>query len=379
MGKRSSSAVQLVVARSGGQTDSTAENFLMFRHLLAVALLAFSLTPALASDPELDALLAKDAKGAADSALTGRYEGSSIVGQTRKAFDELTLPSGPAEGESYDDNKKFTATVTAQGKVTRTLYVAPKGRSSLEVSGNFIDALKAKGFAPVYECAKEACGPSFKVLKYKWDKAETLVVSEGADTRRRAVSSAMFDGVVDVRYALLKSGEAGSETYVGVFAAQNQGGSNGDVSEALQDRVGVLLEIVEPKAREQKIVTLSADEIGADLAATGRVVLYGIYFDFDKAVIKPESQEQLDQMVAYLQGNPDVKVYVTGHTDNKGGLDYNMKLSGARAIAVSKALAAAGVDAKRMTPKAVGPLAPLASNDDEAGQAKNRRVELVKQ
>ena len=84
-------------------------------------------------------------------------------------------------------------------------------------------------------------------------------------------------------------------------------------------------------------------------------------------------------MVAYLNDNPDVKVYVTGHTDNKGGLDYNKKLSGARAIAVSKALAKAGIDAKRMTPKAVGPLAPLASNDEEEGQAKNRRVELVKQ
>ena len=77
--------------------------------------------------------------------------------------------------------------------------------------------------------------------------------------------------------------------------------------------------------------------------------------------------------------HPDVKVYVTGHTDNQGGLDYNMKLSGARAIAVTKALTRAGIDAARMIPKAVGPLAPLASNDEEEGRALNRRVELVKQ
>ncbi len=242
-----------------------------------------------------------------------------------------------------------------------------------------MEDLKAKGFTIAYECAKEACGPSFKLLSYNWNNKASLVVSEEADTLRGMASQAMFDSVIDPRYALLKSGEAGNETYVSVLAAQNQGGSFGDMSQALQDRVGVLLQIVEPKAREQKIVTLSADEIGADLANAGRVVLYGIFFDFDKAVIKPESQEQIDQMVAYLDGNPDVKVYVTGHTDNQGGLDYNLKLSGARAIAVTKALAKSGVDAKRMTPKAVGPLAPLASNDEEEGSAKNRRVELVKQ
>lgn len=352
----------------------------MLRLTLASALVALSFAiPAWADNAEFDATLAKDAAKSADSALVGRYEGAFIVGQTKKAFDELTLPNGPAQGEEYADDKKFTSTMTVQGRVTRTLYVAPQGRSSLEVFANYVEDLKAKGFTIAYECAKEACGPSFKLLSYNWNNKASLVVSEEADTLRGMASQAMFDSVIDPRYALLKSGEAGNETYVSVLAAQNQGGSFGDMSQALQDRVGVLLQIVEPKAREQKIVTLSADEIGADLANAGRVVLYGIFFDFDKAVIKPESQEQIDQMVAYLDGNPDVKVYVTGHTDNQGGLDYNLKLSGARAIALTKALAKAGVDAKRMTPKAVGPLAPLASNDEEEGSAKNRRVELVKQ
>lgn len=352
----------------------------MLRLTLASALVALSFAvPAWADNAEFDATLAKDAAKSADSSLVGRYEGAFIVGQTKKAFDELTLPNGPAQGEEYADDKKFTSTMTVQGRVTRTLYVAPQGRSSLEVFANYVEDLKAKGFTIVYECAKDACGPSFKLLSYNWNNKASLVVSEEADTLRGMASQAMFDSVIDPRYALLKSGEAGNETYVSVLAAQNQGGSFGDMSQALQDRVGVLLQIVEPKAREQKIVTLSADEIGADLANAGRVVLYGIFFDFDKAVIKPESQEQIDQMVAYLDGNPDVKVYVTGHTDNQGGLDYNLKLSGARAIALTKALAKAGVDAKRMTPKAVGPLAPLASNDEEEGRAKNRRVELVKQ
>lgn len=352
----------------------------MFRHTLAAASLALLLVaPALAGNAEFVATLQKDAAGAADVPLTGRYEGAFIVGQTKKAFDELTLPSGAAEGEEYDDRKKFAASVTTQGKVTRTLYVSPSGRSSLEVFGNHIDELKAKGFESVFECAREACGPSFKVLKYSWDNKQAVVVSEGAEQVRKMASEAMFDRVIDPRYALLKSGAAGNETYVAVFAAQNQGGTFGDMSEALQDRVGVLLEVVEPKAREQKIVTLLSGEIGSNLINDGKAVIYGIYFDFDKATIRPESQEQLDEILAFLQSTDGATFYIVGHTDNEGKLDYNTKLSQARAAAVVKALVRMGADPTKLSPKGVGPLAPAATNDNEEGRALNRRVEMVRQ
>jgi OmpA-OmpF porin, OOP family len=352
----------------------------MFRAVLFSGLLCLSLvTSAIASDPDVLAVLQKDAPGSADSVLTGRYEGSNIIGQTKKAFDEITLPNGPAEGEEYDQDKKFKSTLTLQGRITRTLYGAPEGRSSLEVFGNYVDALKAKGFAPVFECAKESCGPSFKILKYTWQNKATQVISQDSEQHRASLSESMFDSVIDPRYALMKKSEAGAETYVAVFAAQNQGGTFGNVSETLLNHVGVLVEVVEPKAREQKIVTLSADDLGAAISDAGRVAIYGLYFDFDKAAIKPESQPQLDQMVAYLEKNPDLKVYIVGHTDSKGALDYNMKLSGERAIAVVKALVSSGVNKGRMIPKAAGPIAPLASNRTTEGQAKNRRVELVEQ
>lgn len=352
----------------------------MFRLTLASAVVAFALAvPAHAENPEFNAVLGVDAPTSADSALMGRYEGAFIVGQTNKAFDELTLPDGPAEGEDYSDAKKFTSTITVQGRVTRTLYVAPQGRSSLEVFGNHIDELKAKGFESVFECAREACGPSFKVLKYSWDNKQAVVVSEGAEQVRKMASEAMFDRVIDPRYALLKSGEAGQETYVAVFAAQNQGGTFGDMSEALQDRVGVLLEVVEPKARERKIVTLTAGEIGSNLINDGKAVIYGIYFDFDKATIKAQSQEQLDQILSFLQSTDGATFYIVGHTDNQGKLDYNTKLSQARAAAVVKALVRMGADAGKLSPKGVGPLAPAATNDSEKGRALNRRVELVRQ
>ncbi len=315
-----------------------------------------------------------DADGAADSAFTGRYEGSTIVGQSTKEFDELTLPAGPAVVKT----KAFSKTVSQKGRVLRTIYISPEQRSSLEVFGNYIDALKAKGFATVYECANADCGANFKDLKYS-AKEPAIVVSKDASQRRLFLSRGLFGQVVEPRYALFKKGDAGNETYIAIFAAQNVGVRMGDVSKALRDRVGVLIEIVEPGVREDKIVTLTADEIGTTLGADGRVVIYGLFFDFDKATITPESAPQLAEMVAYLKTDKNVRVYVVGHTDNKGELDYNLKLSSARAKAVVDALAKSGIEARRLVAKGVGPLAPLATNATDDGQAKNRRVELVAQ
>ena len=136
-----------------------------------------------APGPEALALFAKDVAGASDHPLVGRYIGSVILGRTQKAFDEIVLPSGPAVGSSFASDKKFSATVTAQGRVTRMIYIAPQGRSSLEVSANFIESLTAKGYEPLFRCSGEACGESFMVLKYRWDKPETKVLGQQINAR----------------------------------------------------------------------------------------------------------------------------------------------------------------------------------------------------
>jgi OmpA-OmpF porin, OOP family len=323
--------------------------------------------------------MSEDAPDAADHEFTGRYEGSFIVGQTVKAFDELTLPDGAALGKEFSSDKKFSSVITVSGRVTRTMYLAPEGRSSLEIFANYKDKLTEKGFVPVFECAKEACGASFKILKYKWSNKETMLVSEKADDQRKFLSQAIFDKVIDPRYLLMKIGEAEATTYAAVFAAQNQGGSFGDSSKAIRNRVSVLVEVVEPDVLEKKMVTISAGEIDSAIGADGKIVLYGVLFDFDKATIKPESKPQLEEMARYLKENETAKVYIVGHTDNVGKLDYNLKLSAARAEAVVNSLAEGGVDAQRMVSNGVGPFVPIASNRTEEGQILNRRVELVEQ
>ena len=126
--------------------------------------------------------------------------------------------------------------------------------------------------------------------------------------------------------------------------------------------------------------TLSASEMGKSLDSSGKVAVYGILFDTNKADIKPESRASLDQIGALLKQQTGLKLHVVGHTDNVGTLPANMDLSKRRAEAVVGDLASSyGIARNRLTGNGVASLAPVASNRDEAGRAKNRRVELVLQ
>lgn len=106
--------------------------------------------------------------------------------------------------------------------------------------------------------------------------------------------------------------------------------------------------------------------------------IYGILFDFDKADIKPESKPALDVIATLLKTQASLSIFVVGHTDGKGTLDHNMKLSQARAKAVVAALTGQyGIAAAHLDAHGVGPLAPVATNATEEGRKQNRRVELV--
>jgi outer membrane protein OmpA-like peptidoglycan-associated protein len=136
--------------------------------------------------------------------------------------------------------------------------------------------------------------------------------------------------------------------------------------------------IVEEAEMEQDIV-VDTNAMLNDINAQGRVALYGIYFDFDKSNVKPESDPTLKEISKLLSENPKLNLFVVGHTDNVGNFNYNMKLSESRAEAVVKELVSKyKVDKNRLTPAGVGPLCPVTTNDTEEGKAKNRRVELIK-
>ncbi len=107
------------------------------------------------------------------------------------------------------------------------------------------------------------------------------------------------------------------------------------------------------------------------------IELQGVYFDTDKATLKPESIAVLNAAVKTMGDHGTLVVEVAGHTDSTASEAYNQSLSESRAQVVYDYLVENGVSADRMTWKGYGELSPIATNDTAEGRAKNRRTELV--
>lgn len=111
-----------------------------------------------------------------------------------------------------------------------------------------------------------------------------------------------------------------------------------------------------------------------------RAITYGIYFDFNKDTIKPESDPVLKQIVQAMQDHPGWKLTVNGHTDNIGGDAYNLDLSKRRAAAVKQVLVSRfHIAPDRLSANGYGSSGPIDTNDTLEGRARNRRVELTRE
>ncbi|MBN2107545.1 MAG: OmpA family protein [Deltaproteobacteria bacterium] len=226
----------------------------------------------------------------------------------------------------YDNATKKRAKKTIQGKYWRLLYEVrtPTGErvrdiSKLEFFENFKAAALEKGGAVLYEDA------SFLVF--------TIPRDDGGTTWCEV------------------SGNAGlGQTYLVII-----------------DEEGF-----------KKSLTFGPAELKAALDKDGRVLLYGILFDLDKAVLKQESNKQLQHIVSLLLQYPELRLEVQGHTDDQGADTYNMELSQRRAETVVQYLQLFGLDTGRLAAKGCGETKPVGANATEEGRAKNRRVELVK-
>ncbi len=100
------------------------------------------------------------------------------------------------------------------------------------------------------------------------------------------------------------------------------------------------------------------------------------FFDFDKAVLKPEGKAKLDDLADKVKGLNLEVIIATGHTDSRGTDAYNQKLSVKRADAVKTYLTGKGIEASRVYTEGKGEAQPVADNKSDDGRAKNRRVEI---
>jgi len=240
-------------------------------------------------------------------------------------------------------------------------YLAPKERSALEVFANYKEALAKAGTSIVWTCSDTECGTDFL------HKAPETMHLNLTGT---SVDNDGFTLAERPRYLLTKLTRPQGDLHVMVMAA--------DMRDSQRPAVYVML--IESKPMDTGMVTIDASALDQNLISTGKAVIYGITFDFDKADIKPESKPQLDQIGKLMSDHADLKLAITGHTDNQGAADYNQKLSQRRAEAIVTALVGNyAVASGRLSAQGMGAASPVASNDTDEGRAKNRRVELVMQ
>lgn len=113
-----------------------------------------------------------------------------------------------------------------------------------------------------------------------------------------------------------------------------------------------------------------------NVAVGSKIILKNIFFDFDKATLRPESTNELERLIKLLQDVPTLKIEIGSHTDSKGKDDYNMKLSQSRSESVVNYLITHGISADRLVAKGYGETKPIATNDTDDGRQQNRRSEF---
>ena len=121
-----------------------------------------------------------------------------------------------------------------------------------------------------------------------------------------------------------------------------------------------------------RLAKVSEDARGVIVTLPGN-----IYFNFNRADVKPAMQLQLTKIAQALAAVPGQNLLIEGHTDSIGSNEYNLSLSESRAQSVQKILLDGGIAAERMEIKGYGESKPIADNATPSGQAQNRRVEIV--
>lgn len=316
------------------------------------------------------AAVAQDMPGSKDHPAVKRFAGSAIVGYEVRNFDEVDFQTSTFTGYDLKTRERRYAQppLHQEGKLTRLWYEAPGETRALELYRNYVNDLTASGFKTLYDSTKD---PAAK----RWNNFLATFASNAKDFVKTSRSQYVMYAASE---STLRTGTFQKDgTTVRLVAID---WPKADATYKAQQGAYIAVDILESQAMAQNMVVVSASEIGRAITATGKVAIYGIFFDTGKADVKPESAPSLEQIAAFLKQDTGARLHVVGHTDNVGGLDSNMQLSRRRAEAVSAALVKGyGIAQGRLLPNGVASLAPVASNAAEEGRARNRRVELVLQ
>lgn len=300
----------------------------------------------LGKPPELTDKTISDEDRAQDSPLLSRYPGAKLERRRTVGYEKVTLPASPLKGSkpfTYDKLEVLGDMMQHNYKVWTV--------STLKIYENYKSALEKAGFDLLVDCQLEDCGNR--------DQAKQL-------GSLLAITGNVYNHYHKPYYLLAQRDTPNGPAYAAIFMGSYE--SSTDVHQI----------IVQTTEAQTDLITINADDLYDEIEQAGKALIYGIYFDTDKAAIKDESAPALQAITELLDKHAGLKLYVVGHTDDTGSVQHNQSLSSARAKAVVDRLIQSGIAATRLSPVGVGPHAPQGSNDNEAGRTLNRRVELVK-
>ena len=334
------------------------------QHLILTLIALASSAVAQKVSPTADAPNTKDYPG------MPRYEGSTIMLQSSQKYGELGLQIGGLSTPNSADPKEVRK---VEGRTHRSTYVllnlAKGKRSTLEIARNYEMAFKEIGFTTIWSGGQAEIRNGPPTQYYGTPELDKQLLTTGVKDRRyfclekSGLFAAVFVAARSWDHVMLDSSDA------------NPWKQKVTIPEGT---VLIQVDYVDTRPMEEKMVVVNAAQMQKSISSSGKVALYGIYFDFNKADIKPESAPTLTEMATLLKNEPALKVLVVGHTDNVGTFEFNEDLSKHRAKAVVTELASKyAIDASRLTPLGASFMAPVTTNSTEEGRALNRRVELV--
>lgn len=290
-----------------------------------------------------------------DHPLLSRFAGAEMLAYQSVDYGAVTFPHGPEGDDRIPD-----PLLNLEGNITWISYELPEDKSTLEVLRNYETALSEGSFDITFSCTGEECGRPSRFYRYMFRSGDVFRSrsrrwSDGRHNNRTHYLVASRDdseGSATIMLYILEG------TYIKQIVVESEQMETGQVETDVR----------------------SADELQIALTTGGKTVVPGIYFNTDSDKILPESAEALEQMALLLENEPELRVFIVGHTDSQGDFDYNLDLSIQRSESVLRTLVDQyDISEGRLEAKGVASLAPVATNQTEEGREQNRRVEMVVQ
>jgi outer membrane protein OmpA-like peptidoglycan-associated protein len=316
---------------------------------------------------------AADLPGSKDPDGFRRFEGSEIIHYATSPHEQYFLARGEGSiGVGFEKGARI------EGSTVRVVYKAPLGTSSLEVFRYYEQMLADLGFKETF---KLDTGTLYALSAKDFHQRFYFQADYAA---RKDRENTPFQDAKNQYYLTARLVRDGQTVDAAVYVAESDGleWQEPTIERHIVIRLGqpvIGVDVISSAQVNYRMVEIKAKDIAGALSSTGKIDIYGIYFDIDKADLKPESKSTLEEVAKLLKADPSLRLEVAGHTDNTGAAAHNMQLSAGRAAAVVNALVTTyGIDRARLQAKGYGDSKPVMPNDTDQNRAKNRRVELRK-